>query len=182
MLSLHGFRKPVYIAHMLLNRLGDRRVPVAGDGEEQLEHAIVTTRGDARQALVYCFAEQERPERVEIALLLDRPAEAPRLPRLGERENIILSVYRAIGAPAYPTRAQLRDLRAADKLAAAHASEVRIEKTADGWVALCDGARRPRLVGEVKGFRISSARSLCERFAETCPRPMALFLRAPLLT
>lgn len=136
MLSLHGLRKPVYFAHMMLCRLGDERVPVAGDGEERLAHAIVSKLGARRQALVYAYADDATPTRLKVQVALDAaPTSSPRLTRLGSEENNILAVYREMGSPAYPTREQIAELRSANGLRPAPSSEVRIERAGDKWAA-----------------------------------------------
>jgi xylan 1,4-beta-xylosidase len=136
MLTLHGLRKPVYVAHQMLNRLGDQRVAVKGDGKESLAQAIVTRRGESVQALVYAFAETSTvtPATVEI-VLPEKPKHAPHLTRLGANENNILANYRALGSPPNPTREQLRELRAVNTFAAAPTSEVRIEQRDGQWLA-----------------------------------------------
>jgi beta-xylosidase len=136
MLSLHGLRKPVFVAHQMLNRLGSERVVVDGDGKESLVHAIVTRRGESMQALVYALIETSdaTPTQVEI-VLPKKPKHAPQFTRLGASENNILSNYRELGSPANPTREQLKELRAVNTFAAASASEVRIEQRDGQWLA-----------------------------------------------
>ncbi|MCX8090197.1 MAG: glycosyl hydrolase [Verrucomicrobiae bacterium] len=139
MLSLHGLRKPVYVAHQMLNRLGNERVPVVGDGGEPLAHAIVTRRGAAWQALVYAFAETTEARATTVELILpNQPERPPRLTRLGARENNILAAWRAMGAPPYPSREQLKELRAVNTFAPAPADALRIESRSGRWVAVLE--------------------------------------------
>ncbi len=136
MLSLHGLRKPVYVAHQMLNRLGNERVAVEGDGKESLAHAIVTRRGESVQALVYAFAESADATNLRVEIVLpEKPRHTPRLCRLGAIENNILANYRALGSPANPTREQLKELRAINTFAAAFPNEVRIEQRDGQWLA-----------------------------------------------
>lgn len=137
MLSLHGLRKPVYMAHMLLCRLGDERVAVQGDGEERLQHAIVTKLGARRQVLAYAFAEETTPSRLKVQVQLDAPpTSSPRLTRIGSEENNILALYREMGSPPYPSREQIAELRSANDLRSAPASDVRIEQCDGNWLAV----------------------------------------------
>ena len=129
LLSLHGLRKPAYVAHQMLERLGDTRVPVAGDGRMSLAHAIAARRGEARQVLVYAFAESSQAQRLTVEVELDaRPNRTPALTRLGAEENNILAAWRAMGSPANPDREQIRSLRAVDTFRAAPAGDVRLRE------------------------------------------------------
>lgn len=110
MLSLHALRKPAWFAHQMLSRLGDRRLPCAGGDE--LNGAVVTRTATGFAVLVYAYPssiESSDPER-EIRLDLPKAIGDLRITRLGAVENNCIAIWRAMGAPAYPTPAQIADL------------------------------------------------------------------------
>ena len=116
MLSLHGLRKPSWHAHALLNRLGQTRMPVTG-GSDML-NAVATRSANGAQILVYAYPPTVdaamKTQRIQITLPPN--AKAPRLFRIGATENNILANWRALGAPPYPTPAQIAELRAVNAL------------------------------------------------------------------
>ena len=124
MLSLHGLPKPSWQAHRLLGRLGRSRVPVAGGDE--LTGALATSDAGAHRALVWAYpaAITSAAETLSVSVAWPPAAPTPRLFRLGERENNVLAAWRALGAPAAPTRAQVEELRAHDALVAAPSAAV----------------------------------------------------------
>jgi xylan 1,4-beta-xylosidase len=127
MLSLHGLRKPAWFAHMLLERLGTERVPVRG--EDELIGAVATTGEGGAKVLVYAYPEKPGTEPVSETVRVAVPPGAglPRLTRLGAAENNIIAMWRTLGAPDYPTPAQLDQLRAANILETASAEALCIE-------------------------------------------------------
>jgi len=135
MLSLHGLRKPAWQAHRLLCRLGHARVAV--DGGDGLQGALATVDGGAR-VLVWRYPETpDAPVgggRVSIRLPT-RPSLPPRLFRIDGREHNILAAWRALGSPAYPTRAQLHDLQARNGLVPAADGSVVLRQDGDAWYA-----------------------------------------------
>ena len=116
MLSLHGLRKPAWMAHRLLNRLGEERIPCGGAAD--LVNAITTVREGRPQVLVYAYPStvESAPERIGIELTLPANARPPRLFRIGSGENNIITQWTTLGAPAYPTPDQLRELRGGNNL------------------------------------------------------------------
>lgn len=128
LLSLHGLRKPGWFAHVLLQRLGVARVPVTGG--DDLVGAVATRDGAESRVLVYAYPQHHDAAPVRETVRIPLPPGAPRSPllfRLGAVENNIIATWRTLGAPAYPTRAQLDQLRAANVLQAAPTSDLRIE-------------------------------------------------------
>ncbi len=92
MLSLHGLRKPAWMAHLLLNRLGDTCVPCGG--ADDLVNAIATLSEDRPQALVYAYppAVGSATERltVELASRASSPSKAQnadQLPKIEGKPN-----------------------------------------------------------------------------------------------
>jgi len=127
MLSLHGLRKPAWQAHVQLQQLASGRVAVTGG--DPLTGAIATV-GDARAAtLVYAYpaAVDSQPETAECELLLPAGHREVTLYRIGAQENNGVADWRALGAPASPTRSELDALRDRNTLrpAPADACEVR---------------------------------------------------------
>jgi xylan 1,4-beta-xylosidase len=134
MLSLHGLRKPAWMAHQLLNRLGAERVPVSGGNE--LFGALATRDGDKAAALVYAYPQQYDAAPVRIEVRIAWPFGRRALTRLGAEENNIIATWKGMGAPAYPTSVQLARLRALNTLQPASAEALRIQQTPAGPVAV----------------------------------------------
>ena len=134
MLSLHGLRKPSWMAHQLLNRLGSERVPVSGG--DALISAVATREGAGASALVYAYPEKPDATPSTITVRVAWPFGQPSLTRLGAEENNIVATWRGMGAPAYPTLKEMAQLRDANSLQSAPAGTVRLESGADGSVAV----------------------------------------------
>lgn len=133
LLSLQGLRKPAYHAFQLLSHLGHQRVAVTGDGIDTFRTAIVTAPADGRAAaLVYAYDHADNPTTTSVSVSVDLPpgATSAKLYRVDSTENNVLARWRALGAPAYLSRAQTRELAAVDALTASSAA-VRLE-SADG--------------------------------------------------
>ena len=120
MLSLHGLRKPAWNAHAMLCRLGRERLPVTGGDE--LSGAVATRDGREAAVLIWLVPGQSdaAPSSVDLDVRLPAGASRPQLLRIGAQENNIVAAWRAMGAPTYPTRRQLDDLRAQDRLRPVH--------------------------------------------------------------
>jgi xylan 1,4-beta-xylosidase len=116
LLSLHGLGKPAWMAHLLLERLGQERFLC--DGGDDLVNAVISRKDDALQALAYAYpAAIDAPaDRLTVEIALPEGVDAPRLFRIGTTDNNIVAQWRAMGAPAYPTPSQLCELRTANEL------------------------------------------------------------------
>ncbi|MEI6073147.1 MAG: hypothetical protein WCS31_15240 [Verrucomicrobiae bacterium] len=134
MLSLHGLRKPAWMAHQLLNRLGSERVPVSGG--DDLISAVATREGDRAAVLVHAYPEKFDGPPSKVTVRVEWPFGSPSLTRLGAEENNICATWRAMDSPAYPTLQELSRLRESNTLRAASAEAVRLETGADGPVAV----------------------------------------------
>jgi xylan 1,4-beta-xylosidase len=134
LLSLHGLRKQGWMAHQLLNRLGTSRLAVQG-GTECI-NAVATRDGNHVATLVYAYPEQfdAAPTRIEIRVAW--PFGKPVLTRLGAEENNIIATWKGLGAPNYPTPAQLKELRASNSLKPAPQEAVLVEETPKGQVVV----------------------------------------------
>ncbi len=119
LLSLQGLRKPAYHAFQLLAQLEDERVATTGEGADPFLNVIVTTGKKARaHALVYAYDHADKPERraIEVSLELPAGARSGALYRIDSRENNVLARWRELGAPAYLSREQTRELAAGNSL------------------------------------------------------------------
>ena len=116
MLSLHGLRKPAWFAHMLLRRLGTERVPVSGG--DDLTVAIATRGNGGHQLLIAAYPSTPEAAREQLSVRVPLPAGGgkPVLTRLGAEENNIIATWRKLGAPAYPTRAEIAALSESNSL------------------------------------------------------------------
>lgn len=130
MLSLHGLRKPAWIAHVLLNRLGSKQVAV--DGGDEFLGVLATRHGDSGKMLVYSYPQNHdaAPEKIEVSV--PWPFGKPTLIRLGAEENNIVAKWKTMGAPAYPSPTQISQLRAGNVLSIAPSEAIRIEQTSRG--------------------------------------------------
>ena len=122
------------MAHQLLNRLGPARIPVAGGND--LQGAIATRDGDRAAALVYSYPENHDRVASKSTVRVAWPFGSATLIRLGAEENNILSTWRGMGAPPYPTMQELSQLRASNTLQPASAEDVRMESGTEGPMAV----------------------------------------------
>ena len=139
MLSLHGLRKPSWMAHQLLNRLGSSRVSASGG--DDLTGIIASSDGNKKSALVYAYPEthDESPSRLTIRVAW--PFGVPTLTRLGAAENNIIATWKSMGAPEYPTLNELSQLRDSNTLQAAPKANCRMESSNNGPMAVFEMER-----------------------------------------
>jgi len=125
LLSLQGLRKPAYHAFHLLAKLGHQRV-AANAGPDDLRGTIVTTAPDRHHVLAYAYQHADQPARDPIEVSVALPADAGELTlyRVDSRENNVITQWRALGSPAYLSRAQTRELAAVNALRPAGRSDV----------------------------------------------------------
>lgn len=120
LLNLQGLRKPAYHAFELLSMLGAERVPVACDEADSFLDAIVTSTPGERRAhvLIYAYDHADDPpvRSVEAAVDLPPGARTGSLYRVDSTENNIIARWREMGAPAYLSRQQTRELAAENVL------------------------------------------------------------------
>lgn len=139
LLSLQGLRKPAYHAFQLLTRLGHQRIAARGEGADAFYDAIVTVGSDPKKAqvLVYAYDHGDQPEirSVEVAVDLPPGARAGALHRIDSIENNVLHRWRELGAPAYLSRVQTRELAATNALQPMPRAAVRIDATGSALMA-----------------------------------------------
>ncbi|MDX2055789.1 MAG: hypothetical protein SFV15_25525 [Polyangiaceae bacterium] len=137
MLNLQGLRKPSYVAHQLLHRLGDTRLPCTGGND--LENAIVTPTSNGHAVLVYRYPNgiKDPVSAGSVEVRLPKEPKTARVFRITERENNILAHFRELGSPDYLSPRELADLQSVNQLAATLGA-VRIEKRDAHWVASFD--------------------------------------------
>ncbi len=128
MISLDGLKKPSYFAHQLLEKLGKSRLPVSGGSE--LQNAIFTPTQNGFTALIYAMEESFAPGNCgKITVKIELPRDCVSrltLTRVSENENNIQRNWEFLGSPAYPSRAQVEELRGQNALrSAANAVSVR---------------------------------------------------------
>jgi len=134
MLSLHGLRKPSWMAHQLLNRLASKRVPVTGGND--LLNATATRDENGSALLVYAYPEKQDEPSAKSTVRVAWPFGLPTLTRLGAVENNIIATWRDMGAPPYPTRTELAQLRASNQLQSAPPEVVHMETGPEGPMAV----------------------------------------------
>ena len=127
MLSLHGLRKPSWFAHQLLEQLGTKQVSV--EGGDSLTGALATKGSDGMKVLVYAYPEtpEASPTTEKISIELPEGASNLTLYRLGKDENNIVSRWKAMGSPPYPTPAQVKELRENNTLTPAPVTEIQLQ-------------------------------------------------------
>lgn len=118
LLSLQGLRKPAYHAFQLLGRLGVERVPVTAQGLDDMHGAITTWDGHQGQVLVHAYQHDVVPSRRPVGVTVELPAQPGTvgLYRIDHDENNVVTQWRALGAPAYLSRAQRAELAAGNQL------------------------------------------------------------------
>ena len=139
MLSLHSLRKPSYMAHQLLGRLGTKRV--RSEGGNELSGAIAVEDGGRRQCLVYLYPGKINDSVTEAKVSITLPGQpetAPSLFRISSTENNIVKEWRNAGAPQYPAREQILELRTKNNLSPAPESAVSIINENGTWKAVFD--------------------------------------------
>jgi xylan 1,4-beta-xylosidase len=116
MLSLHGLRKPAWNAHRLLHQLGNETLPVVGG--DATFGGLATRSAGRGSVLAWRYpagdGDTVTTDPVHIELPADMQPGSLRVQRIGQQENNVIAQWRALGAPAYPTPAQLEALRAHD--------------------------------------------------------------------
>ena len=133
LLTIHGVPKPTYRAFELLHDLGDERYAVEGDHETVDVWAVRRRR--SLTVLLTNHAMPRQPIRRETVRIEVRGGRVPGravIKRIDEENSNPVAAWRAMGAPEYPSRRQVKEL--------VEASEVRAEGVAvereDGRVAL----------------------------------------------
>ena len=125
LVAADGIRKPAFNAFALLHKLGHTRLPVAAPD------VIATRRKDGDLALAlwnyappvsatphYVDAEPVGTAKRFVLHFTHLPVRAyATLWRLGRHHGDVMRLYDAMGRPAYPTRAQITQLREAGRLA-----------------------------------------------------------------
>lgn len=116
--NLNGLRKPAYHAFQLLSKLDHERVAVAGNGLDSFCNAIVTASDRTAHVLVYAYDHSDQPTRSSINVTVDLPAgaQAGQLYRIDSIENNVIAKWQELGAPAYLSRAQTKELAADNRL------------------------------------------------------------------
>lgn len=134
LLSLQGLRKPAYHAFQLLAQLGTERVAVArAEGADTFLNAIVTPAApNSRRAhvLVYAYDHADNPTRTAVEVAVDLPpnAKPAALYRIDSTENNVVARWHDLGAPAYLSRDQTKDLLAENHLTRS-SSSIRVTTT-----------------------------------------------------
>ena len=114
--------KPSYYAFRLLHKLGDRRIPINSDS------ALLTLRSDGTVVLaVWNYAPPDQPgsTRGFIVHFKNTKAKQVQVWRLDSDHGDVHSAYEKMGAPRYPTQAELQQLRSASALMAPETRELK---------------------------------------------------------
>lgn len=115
MLNLQGLRKPAWFAHMLLNRLGDTRIPVDTNDLTGCSGAFATKSCDAFQVLVYTAQEDETCD-TEIKFTLPAGGQVTEVTTVDRNHNNIIVKWQCMGSPAYSSREEIQDLKSVNNL------------------------------------------------------------------
>jgi xylan 1,4-beta-xylosidase len=114
--------KPSYYAFRLLHKLGDRRIPLNSDS------ALFTLRNDGTLVMaVWNYASPDQPgsTRAFIVRFKNTKAQQAQVWRLDSDHGDVHSVYDKMGAPRYPTQAELQQLRSASELSAPETHDIK---------------------------------------------------------
>ncbi len=124
LLSMDGLRKPAYFAHVLLNRLGDELIesPDVADDPSRGCFSSRSSETGAVQLLFYAYdidfaiGDQPTGSSTDVGLPEGADVRRARITRVDERNNNILTEWRALGSPAIPTVEQVTFLRKRNEL------------------------------------------------------------------
>src|SRR5437870_1597275 len=114
--------KPSYYAFRLLHKLGDRRITLNSDS------ALLTLRSDGTVVLaVWNYAPPDQPGSTRGFIVHFRNAKAQQAQvwRLDSDHGDVHSAYEKMGAPRYPTQAELQQLRSTSVLMAPETRELK---------------------------------------------------------
>lgn len=162
MLSQANIRKPSYLAHQLLERLGSHRYPCLGPEPDSCTGAWVAGDDLKRQILAYAFPKTPAEAGEKLSIQIEMPAHLPwhlpRLFRLTSAENNSPTRWRQTGSETYLSPSDARRWKESSALRETPLSELH--------VTLKNGSRR---VGfELPGFGLA----LLEWSLEPCPEPL----------
>jgi xylan 1,4-beta-xylosidase len=127
LMGLGGIRKPSYTAFALLHKLGEQRIPTTAPG------VLVTRRRDGSIAIALWNLVDpgsgggERRRDLELPGL--RPGATLRMTCIDDQHASSLAVYEAMGAPRYPSAAQVATLNRAAELPAAQSRRLPPDNT-----------------------------------------------------
>lgn len=109
-----GLPKPAYNAFKLLHKLGDERIALNAPS------ALVTRRADGTIVLAVwnLFLPEQAGETKDVAINIAKftGSHSATVYRLDANHGSLLSLYHSMGAPKYPTRRQIQELRQAAEL------------------------------------------------------------------
>lgn len=108
-----GIPKPAFNAFRLLHKLGDQRIPVDSD------FVLLTRRKDGALVMAvwnYSPPEQTGSPKTVTLRLKGTSAKRALISRLDSDHGDFHSTYEKLGAPRYPTQAQIQELRKAAEL------------------------------------------------------------------
>ncbi len=122
LIAAGGIPKPSYHAFRLLHKVGDRRIPLNS------ESALLTLRSDGTVVLaVWNYASPDQPgsTRDFVVHFKNTKAQQAQVWRLDSDHGDVHSAYEKMGAPRYPTQAELQQLRSASALIAPETRELK---------------------------------------------------------
>jgi xylan 1,4-beta-xylosidase len=124
MLNINGLKKPSYKAHEMLCRLGDKRVPLKGEGADIMANAIATRSSNGFQFLFYAmekdYKDGDTPKQKTIQVNLPSGVSAKQIKvyQLSGKENNVLHAWKEMGRPAYLKKEQVAELMQYNDLSA----------------------------------------------------------------
>jgi xylan 1,4-beta-xylosidase len=145
LLAAGGIPKPAFNAFALLHKLGDQRFVNDAEG------TLMTRGADGELVLAlwnYADVGATSPNRNVVLKITHSAARTARIQSLDPEHGNVLVAYQKMGAPRYPTQAQLAQLRAAAALAAPEnrpmgpGGSLKLEIPSDGLVLVTIGAKR----------------------------------------
>lgn len=112
LIAAGGIKKPSFNAFSLLHRLGPERIANAN------ADVLVTRRPDGTLAVALwnLVDPDKQGSAKKVRLRFHGTGEEARVSRLDTHHGNVLAAYAAMGAPRYPTQAQIRELNEAAKL------------------------------------------------------------------
>ncbi len=120
LMTYHGIPKPAYRCYELLHRLGEKRVEVAAQQENDHLGIIATEAAGELRILLYNHNTKALNEISKEEIVIQLPegtAESAKVYRIDEQHGNAHSKWETMGSPMYLTKEQTRELLKASELA-----------------------------------------------------------------
>lgn len=139
MLSFDGLRKPAYLAHQLLSKLGEKQMPFTASDPNKMG-AMVTKKKGSVQVIAYTFdidyvkGDALSSTKIEVDLPKGVKPNSAKLIKIDGDENNVRAGWEAMGSTDYLKKEEVKKLDTANNLVTS-AEKPSFKKTDNGYVA-----------------------------------------------